>query len=56
MPEPLQLKIKLKTQVGECTKAEKKQKLLSELDSLSCEQEIIDLPTIKTNIKREARM
>ena len=41
-PEPLQLKIKLKTQVGECTKAEKKQKLLSDLDSLSCEQEIID--------------
>ena len=36
--------------------AEKKQKLLSDLDFLTCEQEIIDLPTIKTNIKREARV
>ena len=37
------------------TVPEKKQRLLSDLDSLSSEQEISGLPTIETNMEREAR-
>ena len=53
-PEPLQLKIKLATPGSWGLYPGKKQRLLSDLDSLSSEQEIIDLPTIETNMEREA--
>ena len=50
-PRPLQLKTKLETPGSWGLYPEKKQRLLSDLDSLSSEQEIIDLPTIETNMK-----
>ena len=43
-------------QVGDCTRActRTKQRLVNDKDSLSSEQERIDLPTIETKMEREA--